>query len=229
MKHYQSTTTPLLTIFATLVAAQNPPSHLPPASPGVFNPNASILINAPIDKVWDAVLNFTAYPEWNPFVRLVKQSTRWLVVLIFNLFRSLMVTDAFGLPLADQTAREGAYIIINSQVPPIEGPVNASTTSNPLHTKIDRDMIIHVDTPEKYQAAWKFAGAPESVLSAEYWSAVSEVVSGSETLTFYESREVFNGAIAKFVKETYGSGVQKGFEAQATALKARVEGQLQSK
>ncbi|KAL0570435.1 hypothetical protein V5O48_011529 [Marasmius crinis-equi] len=205
MKRFQWTPASLL-IFAVLATAQNPPSHLPPVSPGVFNASASILINAPIDQVWNTLLDFPSYPEWNPFVR------------------SQVVTDAFGIPLADQTPREGLYLTITSQIPPIEGPVDASTPSNPLQTQIIRERVTHVNTPEQYQAAWKFAEAPDLLLSAERWSVLSEVVSGSETLTFYESREVYDGPLAELVKVTYGSGLQEGFDAQATALKARVEG-----
>jgi uncharacterized protein YndB with AHSA1/START domain len=31
----------------------------------------SVAINAPADRVWEVLVDFTHYPEWNPFVTLV--------------------------------------------------------------------------------------------------------------------------------------------------------------
>ncbi|KAJ8090397.1 hypothetical protein PM082_018993 [Marasmius tenuissimus] len=195
-----------LTLSAALVAGQNPPSHLPPVtSPGVFNVSASILINAPIEKVWDTILDFSSYPDWNPFVR------------------SQVITDGWGVPLEDQTPQEGRYLAIKSHIPPLEGPVNASTPSNPFQVQFAKEQVTHINTPQQYQAAWRYVSAPEWAVDAERWTAVSEVTSDSGTSTFYESQEVYDGAFASTVKALYGEGLQKGFEAQAAALKARLE------
>ncbi|KAL0066240.1 hypothetical protein AAF712_006671 [Marasmius tenuissimus] len=194
-------------LFATLAAGQDPPSHLPPVPPGIFNASARILINAPIQKVWDTLLDFPSYPEWNPFVR------------------SQVVVDDLGIPLNDQTPQEGRFILIKSVIPPLEGPVDASTPSDPERTQITKEIITHVNTPEQFQTAWKNDSPPE-VLDAERWSAVSEVVLDSRTYTLYESREVFRGEMAPIVEESVGEGLQKAFEAQATALKARAESQI---
>lgn len=42
-------------------------TNLPPVAPGVFNASARIEINAPIEKAWEALLDFPSYPNWNPF------------------------------------------------------------------------------------------------------------------------------------------------------------------
>jgi hypothetical protein len=56
--------------YATYSAfGQTPPTNLPPATPGVFSAQSSIIINGPIETVWDMLLDFPAYPDWNPFVR----------------------------------------------------------------------------------------------------------------------------------------------------------------
>ncbi|KAK1227864.1 hypothetical protein PQX77_009107 [Marasmius sp. AFHP31] len=198
--------------FATLAAGQDLPSHLPPVPPGVFNASARILIDAPIQKVWDTLLDFPSYPDWNPFV-LTKMN------------RSQVVVDDLDIPLEDQTPREGRSILIKSVIPPLEGPVDASTPSDPERTQITRETITHVNTPERFQTAWKNQSPPE-VLDAERWSAVSEVVLDSRTWALYESREVFRGEMAPIVEESVGEGLQKAFEAQATALKARAESQI---
>ena len=40
-------------------------SGLPPkADEAVFAVNASVVIDAPIDKVWGILLDFPSYPEW---------------------------------------------------------------------------------------------------------------------------------------------------------------------
>jgi len=54
---------------AVCTIAQTPPSNLPPAPTGVFTAQASITIDAPIDHVWDILLDFSHYADWNPFVR----------------------------------------------------------------------------------------------------------------------------------------------------------------
>jgi hypothetical protein len=38
--------------------------------------HTEIEINAPAEKVWQVLTDFAAYPEWNPFVRLVEGEVR---------------------------------------------------------------------------------------------------------------------------------------------------------
>jgi len=59
-----------------LVQSQSiPPSHIPPAvkeneAEAAFVASASKLISgASIDEAWNALIDFSAYPQWNPFVR----------------------------------------------------------------------------------------------------------------------------------------------------------------
>ena len=45
-------------------------TNLPPLADGtVFAVGTNITINAPIDTVWDVLLDWDNYAEWNPFVR----------------------------------------------------------------------------------------------------------------------------------------------------------------
>lgn len=61
-----------LTLLSSPVDAQTPPSNLPVSAPGsILTVQASALIDAPIETAWNVLLDFQAYPEWNPFVRLV--------------------------------------------------------------------------------------------------------------------------------------------------------------
>ena len=36
---------------------------------GVFNVSTRTLIDAPLETVWDKILDFASYPDWNPFAR----------------------------------------------------------------------------------------------------------------------------------------------------------------
>ena len=62
---------------------------------------------------------------------------------------------------------------------------------------------------------------PAFLLNATRWQALSTLPGGG---TFYETREVYAGALATTLEALLGAGLQEGFDAQAAALKARVEG-----
>lgn len=54
---------------ASLAYAQ---TNLPPlANDTVFAVGTNITIDAPIDAVWDVLLDWDNYADWNPFVRYV--------------------------------------------------------------------------------------------------------------------------------------------------------------
>jgi uncharacterized membrane protein len=53
---------------ASKVYSQDQVSNLPIVPEG-FNASAKIEINAPVEKVWAAIVDFPSYPKWNPFVR----------------------------------------------------------------------------------------------------------------------------------------------------------------
>lgn len=57
--------------FTVLVGAAVAQTNLPPLEPGVFNVSTRAEINASPDAAWAAAMNFSDYPNWNPFVRYV--------------------------------------------------------------------------------------------------------------------------------------------------------------
>jgi len=57
-----------LTWLSCLTTPQSP-TNLPPASPGVFTVQNSVLIDATFEDVWDVLTDFPSYPDWNPFLR----------------------------------------------------------------------------------------------------------------------------------------------------------------
>ncbi|KAK0202258.1 hypothetical protein DFS33DRAFT_1478942 [Desarmillaria ectypa] len=179
------------------------PSNLPEAT-GEVNIKGSSLINAPRDAVWDAMLNFSSYPDWNPFVR------------------SQLVANDFAIPLHNQSAFVGAKLIITSQIPPLPQPVNASTAPNLLTQHITIEEITVIDI-ENYRVAWVLV-SPAWILNTIRWSAVSTVVdSDGVEKSYYESRETLNGPLASVVRDLLGDDIAKSFQAQADALKVWME------
>jgi len=173
-------------------------SNLPPLSTsGVFSVSASIIIDAPRDKVWNVLLDFPKYHEWNPFVR-----------------GKTMVTKTDKKPLDDQTPKEGEYLIMSPvHIPPTmnDSSVWLSTTSLGLITVVDN---------ENYRCSWRNVSLPRWLLCAERWYAVSTVLGGG---TKYESIEVFTGIAAIFLMIFMSNGLRKGFAAMGEALKKRCE------
>jgi hypothetical protein len=145
--------------------------------------------------------------------------------LIPTQVRSQIVTNAFFIPLANQTPVENDRLIINSQIPPLTPPVTNSTPPNPLHAQTSFENITHIQH-DLYRAAWKQIGVPQSGLNAGRWSALSVVQAedGTENRTLYESREVFDGPLAYVIQGLFGAGLQEGFDAQGAAMKALLEG-----
>jgi len=172
-------------------------SNLPPLpSKGVFHVSASVIIDAPRDKVWRVLLDFPKYHEWNPFVR-----------------GQAMVSKIDKTPLDDQMPKEGEYLMMSPvHIPPTMNDSSVfSTSSLGIVTVVDH---------ENYRYSWINISLPRWVLSAERWLAVSTVLGGG---TKYESIEIFNGFAAIFLRIFMGSGLKKGFIAMGEALKKRCE------
>ncbi|PBK86048.1 hypothetical protein ARMGADRAFT_541814 [Armillaria gallica] len=195
----------LVCSLAPFAASRTPtiPSNLPEAT-GAININGSSLINAPKDAVWNAVLNFSSYPTWNPFVR------------------SQLVANEFAIPLHNQTAFVGAKLIITSQIPPLPQPVDVSTPPDLLTQHITIEEITVIDT-ENHRVAWVLL-SPDWILNTIRWSAVSTVVDNDGVeKSYYESRETFNGPLASAVQGLLGDDIAESFQAQADALKVWME------
>jgi len=170
---------------------------LPPkASDGVMVVSTSILIDAPIDKVWSVLTDFPSYREWNPFVREQK-----------------IVTKSKE-PVADQTPTEGAYLrMTRVHIPPT---FEDSSVWFPSSAFV---IISHVDN-ENHRLAWMGSMAPRFILHTDRWQELS-VVEGGQTK--YETIEVFSGILAWVMKFLLGKGLNEGFKAMAEGLKKRSE------
>lgn len=168
---------------------------------GVFSISASIVIDAPRDVVWDVLMDWKAYHEWNPFVR------------------NQYLTDASKRPLpADQqTPRAGAHLLIHPvHIPPSFDPPKF------LPAGSSHEIITAIDT-QNYRCAWVTADYPTWMLRAERWQALVEVEEDGRKKTRYETMEVFDGVLAYVVMGLVGDGLRKGFIAMAEGLKTRSE------
>ena len=58
---------------AAAAVAPTPPqtnqTNLPSPPDGLFESYTRAAISAPIDAVWNLMVDFPSYPNWNPFVR----------------------------------------------------------------------------------------------------------------------------------------------------------------
>ncbi|KAG1732632.1 uncharacterized protein EDB91DRAFT_1251684 [Suillus paluster] len=168
---------------------------LPPlSSKGVFSASSSCVINAPREVVWEVLMDWKSYKEWNPFVR------------------SQRITDARKNLLPDETPREGCYLYIS----PVNIPPSFESTWFPSSAFERITALDH----ENYRAAWVNIDMPHWLLNAERWQALVEVEGGK---TRYETIEVFDGLLAYLIKVFVGNGLKRGFIAMAEGLKSRAE------
>ncbi|KAH9916128.1 hypothetical protein B0H21DRAFT_770865 [Amylocystis lapponica] len=170
-------------------------SNLPPASfEGVFEMSASVDIDAPIESVWEILLDFPSYRKWNTFIH------------------SQAVVDKSKKPLPDQAPQVGQFLLMEAHIPPTAA-LEHPPTSRPL------ERITHVDS-STHRLAWVYtAGVPGFLMRAERWQALS-VVDGK---TRYESRETFGGFGGYAVKYSMRADLQKSFDVMGEDLKKYAE------
>ncbi|KAJ7146088.1 hypothetical protein C8R44DRAFT_7250 [Mycena epipterygia] len=173
-------------------------SGVPPlSSAGVFTVAHSILIDAPPEKVWQILLEFGSYKEWNPFVR------------------GQTLISENGTALADQTPATGQMMSIS----PVHLPPTMGTPGflGSLSITVQITTLDH----ENYRAGWISSnGLPSWALQGERWQMLT--VKGGKTK--YESIEVFSGIIAYLFKFFTRKNMILGVRAMAEGLKSRAEG-----
>ncbi|EPQ55909.1 hypothetical protein GLOTRDRAFT_138644 [Gloeophyllum trabeum ATCC 11539] len=130
----------------------------PPApEAGVVAIKRSITINAPKERVWEILTDFSKYNEWDPFAR------------------DMMLTDKSKKPLNDQTLAPGKHLIISFCMPP-------SLTAQP---KPAFELITHVDHTA-HRIAWRNVDMPAWLLWGDRWQTVEDDGSGGARYECYE-------------------------------------------
>ncbi|KAI0776746.1 hypothetical protein BD413DRAFT_610337 [Trametes elegans] len=149
---------------ASSVARDDTPTNLPPPSlNGSFTAQASTVIDAPIDKVWNAVLDVTKYPEWN------------------SVIRNVVVTDAeHGWRVKNQSApiAEGEHLILQIHNPPTMDDTIPTYTVTVDITAIEPDLHLFTYVNQK------------SVIKTDRAQVLSTT---EENKTLYVTREVYEG------------------------------------
>ncbi|KAL0061577.1 hypothetical protein AAF712_011604 [Marasmius tenuissimus] len=167
----------------------------PESSSAIFIASHSIMIDAPIEKVWSIILDFGSYKEWR---------------------NQTIVDSKTGTPLAEQTPSVGVHVLMSPvHLPPTMRP---SSELWPWQKNSTRIWINHLDK-DNYRVAWRTNG-PDFLLEAERWQMLTKTAEGKVK---YESYEVFRGLLAYVIKFFVGHNILKGTRAMAEGLKGRAE------
>jgi len=221
--------TAIASLVTTIIAQK---STLPDVPQATYNVSTRIEIDAPIEAVWNATIDFAAYPSWNPFVRFVmpthhlkeKKETKVpaeliSMIILFYLHRSAVFCDNNWKPLPANQQRifTGAPVEFKVQLPPINLPVSAAQDSW-LNGWTSQEKINNLE-PAKYRVSW-INVSNKNLYQTERWTVLSKAENGK---TVYESRITVNGIAAKAVELLLGTNFQKGIEAQGKGLKMLLE------
>ncbi|KAL6302622.1 hypothetical protein BKA93DRAFT_392306 [Sparassis latifolia] len=183
----------------------------PPFSP-IITLGASSIIDAPIEKVWDVLVDFPSYGEWNDMVYAVKM--RVDIPVLTNYSRHAQkIVDEHKKPLDSQIPQEGRHLLMEVHIPPTSDRSH-KTTSHAF------ELITNVDHAA-HRVCW-VSTYPRWFIEAVRWQTLSPV-DGEEGKTKYESREVFRGIGSWILRWFLAGGLQQGFDACAQGLKRRAE------
>ncbi|KZT36243.1 hypothetical protein SISSUDRAFT_989470 [Sistotremastrum suecicum HHB10207 ss-3] len=177
-------------------------SNLPNGRTGVFPVISRAEISAPVEVVWNTLIDFKSYREWNAFVP------------------SQQVADKNWKPInpEPQTIKAGDNILVHAYL--------QATGSYPAATEptISKETIVAVDHAQ-HRIRWDQKTYPSLLLWTERWQALSEQKNDAgENIILYESRIVFGGLGAYFVKWLYASRLNAAVALTAEGLKTRCEG-----
>lgn len=163
----------------------------------VFAIRSSISIDAPKQKVWDILLDFASYKEWNPYIR--KQE---------------IISDDDKIHLLPPKAAPGRRIRLRLHVPPTMD--DTSTTGSTTE-----EILTHVDEAS-FRLAWRFATPARWLISAERWQILQDGRPGDQR-TIYETWEFWGGLLAYVIRFFMRTKLQNSFDAMSRALKDRAE------
>ncbi|KAF8264493.1 hypothetical protein EI94DRAFT_1703176 [Lactarius quietus] len=170
--------------------------EVPPlATSSVFIIRSSIAISAPKQKVWDVLLDFPSYGEWNPYIRSQE-----------------LISEEDKKPLVSHMVVPGWRVRLRLNTPPTMEDVGKKAS-------VAEEIITHVDN-DNFRFAWHFATPARWLITAERWQILRDDGSGG---TVYETWEFFGGLVAYFVRFFLGAKLQASFDAMSRALKERAE------
>ncbi|KAF5369153.1 hypothetical protein D9757_011076 [Collybiopsis confluens] len=113
---------------------------------GILHVSTSILIDAPITKVWSTLLDFKSYPQWNPFRH-----------------QQVIISPETKEPLTSQNLSEGSVVLTEVHMPP-----SMQTGSGQQRT-----VECIVLDPINYRQAWTSTDFPRWLLYPVRWDILT--------------------------------------------------------
>lgn len=191
---------------------------------GSFSIIASKRIAAPPHIAFATLLEHTAWPAWNRFVRRA-------TILSAPAPSSSDSSDSPEAP-SSASALEAAIASDDGSRYIKQGTTmtfEVHMDPDNAHKSISQDMEVTLleplrddatRPPRGWRVAWKGTTVPQLMLRSE---RVQEFFDDGEGGTEYTCWETMSGPLAPFIRWTLGKSLEKGFEAWAVDLKARAE------
>ncbi|CAN8100302.1 unnamed protein product [Discula destructiva] len=192
---------------------------------GAFSIISALRIAAPPDDVFAAVLEHSAWPAWNRFVRRVT------IVSAPPPSPSPSASALEAAMASDDGSRyikKGTKMTFEVHLDPDDAHKSTSqgmevTLLEPFDTAAaaaDADAAGEQSGRRGWRVAWTGTSMPGLLLRTE---RVQEFVDDGEGGTEYTCWETMYGPLAPVVRWTTGKSLEKGFEAWGVDLKARAE------
>ncbi|KAH8980497.1 hypothetical protein EDB86DRAFT_2813650 [Lactarius hatsudake] len=167
----------------------------PLATSSVFIIRSSIAISASKQKVWDILLDFPSYGEWNPFTRTAE-----------------LISEGDKKPLPSQIAAPGLRVRLRANIPPTMNDIGKKAS-------VTEEILTHVDS-DTFRFAWRFATRARWLITAERWQVVRDDGPGAAV---YETWMFFGGLVGYLIRFFMAAKLQTAFDAMSRALKERAE------
>ncbi|KAK7028268.1 hypothetical protein R3P38DRAFT_2935067 [Favolaschia claudopus] len=175
------------------VVTMSAPKPLPKESDWPIYIPVSVVIKAPREKVWEVLMNFEAYPLWNPYIR------------------DATVTDASKNPLRNDQISAGHKLVVKVQTPPTMDP-----TAKPPRTLAE--TVVHV-APGHQLVYGSSPSTPRLLFGSQRWHVLSDVPGGTK----YEIVSYMSGVGGSLAMMMMRKALVDGITAMAEGVKARCE------
>ncbi|KAJ7262740.1 hypothetical protein B0H12DRAFT_306219 [Mycena haematopus] len=128
------------------------PKPVPKESEWPIRMNFSAVIHAPRERVWNELMDFGAYSQWNPYIR------------------EATVTDASKNPLRDDLIAAGHKFVVKVHIPP--------TMDDSVKTRTLAETVLHVAPGS--QLVWGASASPKPLFGSQRWHVLSDVEGGTK-------------------------------------------------
>ncbi|KAF8147812.1 hypothetical protein K438DRAFT_1625932 [Mycena galopus ATCC 62051] len=155
------------------------PKPVPTESEWPIYFNVSVVIEAPRERVWEELMDFGSYSQWNPFIR------------------GASVTDASKNPLRDDQIAPGHKLIVHVHTPP--------TMDDSIKARALVETVFHVVPGQ--QLVWGASAAPRLLFGSQRWNVLSDVEGGTK-FEIVAVLSGLGGALAmRFMRKAFVEGI----------------------